>query len=85
MDQDELVTVFVEESVEHLETIEPDLLKMEETRESVDPGIVNSIFRAVHSIKGAAGFFGFNNIGPLSHRMEYLLLNDQIFFIRLYL
>ncbi|MFO7749409.1 MAG: Hpt domain-containing protein [Desulfobacteraceae bacterium] len=73
MDQDELIVVFVEESVEHLESIEPDLLKLEKDPENIDSDIVNSIFRAVHSIKGAAGFFGFQNVGHLSHRMENLL------------
>lgn len=73
MEQDELIVVFVEESVEHLESIEPDLLTLEQNPEHIDSDIVNRIFRAVHSIKGAAGFFGFQNVGHLSHRMENLL------------
>ncbi|MFO7754228.1 MAG: chemotaxis protein CheW [Desulfobacteraceae bacterium] len=72
-EQDELIGVFVEESVEHLESIEPDLLRLEQDPENVDSDIVNSIFRAVHSVKGAAGFFGFNKIGNLAHLMENLL------------
>lgn len=72
-EQDELIGVFVEESVEHLESIEPDLLRLEQDPENVDSDIINSIFRAVHSVKGAAGFFGFTKIGNLSHLMENLL------------
>ena len=73
MDQDELIGVFVEESVQHLESIEPNLLEMEKNIDNIDPEIVNGIFRAVHSIKGASGFFGLQKIGNLSHIMENLL------------
>jgi len=67
MDQDELIAVFVEESIQHLESIEPDLLAMEKDINHIDPEIVNGIFRAVHSIKGASGFFGLKKNGNLSH------------------
>ncbi len=67
---DELLPAFVEESLSHLQTIEPDLLAMEEQRDDIDPEVVNRIFRGVHSIKGASGFFGFQNISRLSHIME---------------
>ncbi|MBF0572945.1 MAG: chemotaxis protein CheW [Desulfamplus sp.] len=73
MDQDELIKVFVEESIQHLESIEPDLLEMEKSIDNIDSKIINGIFRAVHSIKGASGFFGLQNIGNLSHVMENLL------------
>lgn len=73
MDQDELIGVFIEESMQHLESIEPDLLEMEKDIDNIDSEIVNGIFRAVHSIKGASGFFGFQKIGELSHIMENLL------------
>ena len=73
MEQDELIGVFVEESIQHLESIEPDLLEMEKHIDRIDSNIVNGIFRAVHSVKGASGFFGFHKIGSLSHIMENLL------------
>ncbi|MBF0378037.1 MAG: chemotaxis protein CheW [Desulfamplus sp.] len=73
MDQDELIKVFVEESIQHLESIEPDLLEMEKSIDNIDSQIINGIFRAVHSIKGASGFFGLKNIGNLSHVIENLL------------
>ncbi len=73
MDQDELIKVFVEESIQHLESIEPDLLELERHLDSIDSEIINGIFRAIHSIKGASGFFGLQNIGTLSHIMENLL------------
>ncbi len=72
-DFDELLPAFVEESQQHLQVIEPDLLTLESSGENVDPEMVNRIFRSIHSIKGASGFFGFQNIGRLSHVMENAL------------
>ncbi len=37
---------------------------------TVDSATVNRIFRSVHSVKGASGFFGLQNIGRLSHVIE---------------
>ncbi len=73
IEQDELLANFVDESLQHLQTIEPDLLEMEKNRDNVDSEVVNSVFRAIHSVKGASGFFGLKNIGELSHKMENLL------------
>lgn len=72
-EDDELLAMFVQESLEHLETVEPNLLIMEEHGPDTDPEVVNSLFRGVHSIKGSAGFFGLENISKLSHTMENLL------------
>ncbi|MEO5345161.1 MAG: chemotaxis protein CheW [Magnetococcus sp. YQC-9] len=72
-EDDELLGMFVQEATEHLETIEPDLLTLEERGDSTDPEIINRLFRSVHSIKGSAGFFGLSSITKLSHTMENLL------------
>ncbi|MBF0214533.1 MAG: Hpt domain-containing protein, partial [Magnetococcales bacterium] len=72
-EDDELLGMFVQEATEHLETIEPDLLTLEEKGDSTDPEIINRLFRSVHSIKGSAGFFGLSSITKLSHTMENLL------------
>ncbi len=69
-DFDELLPAFVEESQQHLQAIEPDLLALEGSGDTVDPDRVNRVFRGIHSIKGASGFFGFQSIGRLSHVME---------------
>jgi len=69
-EHDELLPVFIEESQQHLQNIEPDLLALEKSGKEPEPEMVNRIFRGIHSIKGAAGFFGFHNIGKLSHIME---------------
>lgn len=68
---DEYISEFVEEAICHVETFEAGLLALENGAD--DPEIVNSIFRAVHSIKGTAGFFALHNIVELSHVMENLL------------
>ncbi|HTO07698.1 MAG TPA: chemotaxis protein CheA [Myxococcota bacterium] len=68
-----LISEFVTESLEHLERAEPLLLEMEK-RGTGESAAVNEIFRAIHSIKGAAGFLGLANISALSHALESLLM-----------
>ncbi|MDD4731843.1 MAG: Hpt domain-containing protein [Desulfovibrio sp.] len=70
---DELVGSFVEDCREHLAHIEQDLLDLESAGEDADEGLVNSVFRAAHSIKGGAGMLGFNNIKVLAHKLENVL------------
>ncbi len=72
-EDEELLMMFVQEAGEHLETIEPDLLALDEKGSDTEPETVNRLFRGVHSIKGSAGFFGMTNISGLSHVMENLL------------
>jgi len=78
---DETLRIFLDEAREHLEGIESDLLLIEKTRENVDKETVNKVFRAVHSVKGGAGFFGFEKIKDLTHAMESmfgLMRKDQL-------
>ncbi len=70
---DEMKQVFIEESMDHLSTIETDLLRMEEGEKNVDEELINKVFRTVHSIKGGAGFLGLTRIKSLSHEMETVL------------
>ncbi len=70
---DEILELFLVESREHLEDIESDLLAIEEQGAATDAELVNHVFRAIHTIKGAAGFFGLHTIKELSHVMEHLL------------
>lgn len=65
---------FVAESREHLASIEPDLLAMEQEGAKVSGDVVNRVFRAIHSIKGGAGFFAFERLKNLSHAMESVLM-----------
>jgi two-component system chemotaxis sensor kinase CheA len=69
-----LISDFVAESREHLDEIEPDLLAMEGDESNVDQELINRVFRAIHSVKGGAGFLAFENLKNLSHIMEGVLV-----------
>lgn len=71
LDDEELLTGFLEEAQEHMESLEPDLLALESS--PTDAEIINRLFRSVHSIKGGAGFFGLDNMNQLTHAMENLI------------
>ncbi|MDH4320325.1 MAG: chemotaxis protein CheA [Desulfobulbaceae bacterium] len=67
----DLLAGFVAESFEHLESIEVNILDLEQ-----DPGnsdIINNIFRTFHTIKGVSGFLNLKKINELSHITENLL------------
>ena len=69
----ELLKEFVVESQEHLSDIENQLLTLESQGDNMDVALVNTVFRAIHSIKGAAGFMGLETLGGLAHRAEEVL------------
>ncbi len=69
---EEILQLFVEESREHLAGIENDLLAME-SMGGLDEGLVNRVFRTLHTIKGGAGFFDLVNLQNLAHSMENIL------------
>jgi len=62
---------FVMEAQEHFENLEKHFLELEENPEDLD--VLNTIFRSVHTIKGASGFLGLKTIGELSHKGENIL------------
>ncbi len=69
-----ILSDFVAESREHLDGIEPDLLDMEGQGSDVSNETVNRVFRAIHSIKGNAGFLALDAVKELSHVMESVLM-----------
>lgn len=71
IDMQQFHAVFFEESQEHLEEMEQLLLELDV--DNPDPEMLNSIFRAAHSIKGGSGIFGFDALGSVTHIMENLL------------
>ena len=73
IDDDDLLKEFVNESREHLVTIEADLLTIEEGGADIDEQLVNKVFRAAHSIKGGSGFFGLERVKELAHKAETVL------------
>ncbi len=72
-DELEELQMYIAESREHLATIETDLLDMESAGSAMDEKLVNKVFRAAHSIKGGAGFFGLKKIQELAHKVENVL------------
>ena len=73
MEDKELLADFVIESNEHLADIENQFLAIEEAAPDVDANLVNEVFRAIHSIKGAAGFMGLTTVNDLAHNLENVL------------
>ncbi len=67
----EIIADFIIEAKEHLETIEPNLLELEKSPENL--GLLNEIFRPMHSLKGASGFLGLNTMNRLAHRAENIM------------
>lgn len=67
---EEIKNDFIQESVEHLQTLEDGLLKIEQDE---DYELLNTVFRAAHSIKGAANYLGLEKIIKTAHVMENIL------------
>ena len=69
------VKEFLAEAEEIVEQLGSELADLADMADSGDlsPDLLNSIFRAAHSLKGLAGMFGFADISELSHNMENLL------------
>ncbi|MCL2100431.1 MAG: chemotaxis protein CheA, partial [Fibromonadales bacterium] len=68
----DILAEYVEESREHLIKIEEIFEHIQKTGE-VKLNSINELFRAIHTIKGSAGFLGLTSIGTLTHAMESLL------------
>ncbi|MDR2188647.1 MAG: chemotaxis protein CheW [Azonexus sp.] len=66
--------VFFDEAAEHLAAMEASLLGLDVAAPGDEQ--LNAIFRAVHSIKGSAGSFGFTDMAETAHILENLL--DQL-------
>ena len=66
-----LVRDFLVESEEFLQGIDQDMVALESAPH--DGELLNRIFRALHTIKGTAGFLGFDPIVRLSHHAEDVL------------
>ncbi|MBP3956724.1 chemotaxis protein CheA [Gemmata sp. G18] len=67
----DLLAQFTTESADSLQEAEGALLELEGQSDHADA--INRLFRAVHSIKGTAGYVGLNQIRVLSHKLENVL------------
>jgi len=67
----ELLRDFISEGLEHLDTIEVNLINLEQSPE--DKETINAIFRPFHTLKGVSGFLNLQDIHRFSHAVESLL------------
>ncbi|WP_462270848.1 chemotaxis protein CheA [Desulfobacter sp.] len=70
-DDMEILTDFISEAEENLNTIEVSLIELEHDPENTD--IIDDIFRPFHTIKGVSGFLSLTKINKLAHATENLL------------
>src|SRR5208282_3532451 len=70
-EMDEIISEFVIEAAETLEKIDPMFVELEV--KGYDKEILNEIFRGMHTLKGAAGFLGFQPIVDVAHRAESIM------------
>lgn len=68
MDTNQYMEMFLEESREHLQSLNDGLLALENDPEEIS--VVNDIFRNAHTIKGMSATMGFTKIAELTHDME---------------
>lgn len=68
MDVSQYLEIFIDETKEHLQSLNEQLLIIEKEPENTDT--INEIFRAAHSLKGMAGTMGYKRMQKLTHQME---------------
>ncbi|UFJ42145.1 chemotaxis protein CheA [Brevibacillus humidisoli] len=79
MDMNQYLDMFIEESKEHLQAINQNLLQLENDPDNIQ--IVNEIFRSAHTLKGMAATMGFEDMASLTHEAENvldLIRNDKL-------
>lgn len=68
MDVSQYLEIFLDETKEHLQSLNTEILNLEQDPENADT--INEIFRAAHSLKGMAGTMGYKRMQALTHDME---------------
>lgn len=68
MDVSQYLEIFLDETKEHLQSLNTEILNLEQDPDNTDT--VNEIFRAAHSLKGMAGTMGYKRMQALTHDME---------------
>ncbi|MCM3003752.1 chemotaxis protein CheA [Priestia koreensis] len=71
MELNQYLEVFIEESKEHLQNVNDQLLELEKQPDNLT--IVNEIFRSAHTLKGMSATMGFEDLANLTHKMENVL------------
>ncbi|SFL45885.1 two-component system, chemotaxis family, sensor kinase CheA [Paenibacillus sp. 1_12] len=79
MDLNQYLSMFIDESREHLQALNDNLLALEGSPEDIS--IVHNIFRSAHTLKGMSATMGFEDLASLTHEMENVLdlvRNDKL-------
>lgn len=71
MDMNQYLTMFIDESNDHLQSLNENMLQLESNPDDI--GIVQIIFRSAHTLKGMAATMGFEDLASLTHQMENVL------------
>ena len=71
METNQYMEMFLDESHEHLQSLNDGLLGLEDN--SSDLSVLNEIFRNAHTLKGMSATMGYNKIAELTHEMEDVL------------
>jgi two-component system, chemotaxis family, sensor kinase CheA len=71
MEMSQYLDMFIEESREHIQAINQNLLELE--KDSSNKNTINEIFRSAHTLKGMAATMGFEDMASLTHEMENVL------------
>ncbi|HEY4601576.1 MAG TPA: chemotaxis protein CheA [Cerasibacillus sp.] len=68
MDTTQYLSIFIDESTEHLNTMSDYMLELE--KNPSDKSIIEEIFRAAHTLKGMSATMGYNDMADLTHKLE---------------
>jgi len=71
MDMNAYLSMFIDESNDHLQSLNENLLRLESSPD--DLSIVQDIFRSAHTLKGMSATMGFEDLAHLTHEMENVL------------
>ncbi|MDR1204384.1 MAG: chemotaxis protein CheA [Peptococcaceae bacterium] len=71
MDTSQYLSLFLEESMEHLQNLNQSMLELENDPDRLE--LLDQIFRSAHTFKGMSATMGFENLTHLTHKMENLL------------
>lgn len=71
MEMNQYLAMFIEESKDHLQSLNENLLKLENKPDDIE--IVQVIFRSAHTLKGMSATMGYQDIASLTHEMENVL------------
>ncbi|WP_273325050.1 chemotaxis protein CheA [Vallitalea guaymasensis] len=71
MDISQYLEIFIEESKEHLQSLNESLLELEKNTDNVE--LINEVFRVAHTLKGMAATMGYKRMQKLTHDMENVL------------